>query len=465
MNTKQMLNEIRRGKNLSANISSYADKYMLSSYQYAMHRMALQYYTLYETVEEHTDQELTEAKGILKKLHDCVEAMIRSDGSLTVEKVGTLRNEIIGKMKVLTAYTDILQIYEYVLNRVEPKFNVELKDFPNLEFFLSRLNSYIYAVNDSPVINERIKEVIGQLPIRMTKAKFFEYVSNSFDLYKKADEEALEGFIYMLRSCSMLDKPEGMEEYFVSYKALAEDLSRVDYDHLTAEEFQTISERLENAAEEIRMVIDLYLSIQEVVNDLYIVALVTPNLPEKKSSVISNLKMILSSLNELFLEGAVKAIPDELTGRLAMTEGHQESLLTECNVLEANYDEVIASGQEVIEQEGKKELFAIFPVIARLMSSSVFAELNEEEVSVPVTAESLSKAKDTMIAAYTELFKENKRQVNRAVMAASFSKMPVVFNTAQDLVNYMEQSLLQCRDEIERKAAMNILDSIMAEEQ
>ena len=54
----------------------------------------------------------------------------------------------------------------------------------------------------------------------------------------------------MLRSCSMLDKPEGMEEYFVSYKALAEDLSRVDYDHLTAEEFQTISERLENAAEE-----------------------------------------------------------------------------------------------------------------------------------------------------------------------------------------------------------------------
>ena len=63
-----------------------------------------------------------------------------------------------------------------------------------------------------------------------------------------------------------------------------------------------------------------------------------------------------------------------------MTEGHQESLLTECNVLEANYDEVIASGQEVIEQEGKKELFAIFPVIARLMSSSVFAELNEEEV-------------------------------------------------------------------------------------
>lgn len=29
----------------------------------------------------------------------------------------------------------------------------------------------------------------------------------------------------------------------------------------------------------------------------------------------------------------------------------------------------------------------------------------------------------------------------------------------------MEQSLLQCRDEIERKAAMNILDSIMAEEQ
>ena len=430
-----------------------------------MHRMALQYYTLYETVEEHTEHELKEAESILTQLHSCVNDMIRNDGSLTVEKVGMLRNEIIGKMRVLTAYTDVLQIYEYVLNRVEPKFNAELKDFPNLELFLSRLNSYIYAVNDNPVINERIKEVIGQLPIRMTKAKFFEYVSNSFDLYKKADEEALEGFIYMLRSCSMLDKPEGMKEYFSSYKALAEELSNVDYDHLTVEEFQTISGRLETAAEEIRTVIDLYLSIQEVVNDLYIVALVTKNLPEKKSSVISNLKMILSSLNELFLAGAVEPIPDELTGRLAMTEGHQESLLTECNVLEANYDEVTASGQEVIEQEGKQELFSMFPIIARLMSSSVFAELSESEVPVPVTAESLSKAKDTMITAYTELFKENKRQVNRAVMAASLSKMPVVFNTAQEMTNYMEQALMQCRDEIERKAALNILDSIMLEEQ
>lgn len=460
-----MLNEIRRGKNLSANISNYADKYILSSYQYAMHRMALQYYTLYETVEEHKEHEIQEAEPILNQLHSCVNAMTKNDGSLTVEKVGALRNEIIGKMKVLTAYTDVLQIYEYVLNRVEPRFNTEMKDFPNLELFLNRLNRYIYEVNDNPVINERIKDVIGQLPIRMTKAKFFEYVSNSFDLYKKADEETLEGFVYMLRSCSMLDKPEGMKEYFASYKALAEELSNVDYDNLTAEGFQAISGRLEAAAEEIRTVIDLYLSIQEVVNDLYIVALVMPNQPEKKSTIISNLKMILASLNELFLAGANDAIPDELTGRLAITEGHQESLLAECNILEAHYDEVMASGQEIIEQEGKQELFAIFPVVARLMSSSVFAELSEPEGSVPVTPESLSKAKDTMIAAYTELFKENKRQVNRAVMAASLGKMPVVFNTAQELTDYIEQALLQCRDEVERKAALNILDSIMLEEQ
>lgn len=465
MNTKQMLNEIRRGKNLSVNVSAYADKYTTSSYEYAMHRMALQYYTLYETVQEHTDKELKEAEDILAGLHDAVKCMLAENGSLTAEKIGGLRSDIIRRMKVLTAYTDVLQIYEYVLNRVEPKFNSELREFPDLAVFVNRLNAYIYAVNDNMVINERIKDVLGQLPVRMTKAKFFEYVSNSFDLYKEADEEALESFVYMLRSCSMLDRPEGMEQYFVSYKGLADELAGISYEKLTKETYEAVSDRLGAAAEEIRMVIDLYLSIQEVVNDLYITVLTNPVMPEKKGSVVSNLKQILSSLNGLFLENTGKEIPDELTGRLVMTEGHQEALMAECQLLEAYYDEVLASAGDVIEQEGKKPLFDSFPVIARLMSNSVFAELTDVSLSAPVTRESLSKAKDTLISEYTVLFQQNKKQVNRAVMAASLNKMPVIFNTAQDMTNYIEQSLLQCRDENERKAVLNILDSIMLDEQ
>lgn len=465
MNTKQMLNEIRRGRNLSDNISIYTDKYTEASYQYALHRMALQYYTLYETIQEHTETEIKEADSILKELHNCVMAMLAEDGSLTTQKVGELRSDIIKRMKVLTAYTDMLQIYEYVLNRIEPKFNQELKNFDNLAIFLNRLNSFIYASEDHVIINERIKEVIGQLPVRMTKAKFFEYVSNSFDLYKKADEEALESFVYMLRSCSMLDKPEGMEQYFASYRKLSEELAQIEYDKLTKEEYEAVASRLEKAAEEIRVIIDLYLSIQEIVNDLYIVALTTPYLLEKKSSILSTLKMILSTLNTMFLEDDSKEISDELTGRLAITEGRQESLTAECNLLEAAYEEISESNKELIEEEGKRELFDIFPAISRLMSSSVFAELTDQALSAPVTAESLSKAKDIMISEYTELFKQNKKQVNRAVMAASLNKMPVVFNTAQELTDYIEIALEQCRDENELKAALNILDSIMLEEQ
>jgi hypothetical protein len=462
MNTKQMLNELRRGKNAAANISGYADKYTETAYQYAMHRMALQYYTLYETVQEYHDNN-KEAEDILERLHECVSSMLKEDGSLTTEKVGSLRSEIIGRMRVLTAYTDILQIYEYVLNRVEPKFNSELKDFPDLGIFLNRLNTYIYAVKDNVVINERIKDVIGQLPVRMTKSKFYEYVSNSFDLYKKADEEALESFVYMLRSCSMLDKPEGMDRYFASYRELAESLSKVEYDKLTKEEYDAVSDRLAAAAEEIRGIIDLYLSIQEIVNDLYIVSLTFGNISEKKSNIIATLKEILSRLNSMFLDGADGEIPDDLTGRLAITEGHQESLLAECHLLEASYDEMVSTHQETIASEGKQEIFDTFPQIARLMSSSVFAELTDSALSAPVTAESLSKAKETMLSEYAELFGQNTKLVNRAVMAASLNKMPVVFNTAQELTDYIQQSLLQCRDEYERKAALNILDSIMLE--
>ena len=186
MNTKQMLNEIRKGKRVAENISIYADKYTEVSYQYAMHRMALQYYALYETLQDCRESDSKEAEPVLARLHECVGCMFKEDGSLTVELVAEIRNDIIRKMRVLTAYTDILQIYEYVLNRVEPKFNQDLKDFPDLDHFVNRLNAFIYGVKDNMVINGRMKEVIGQLPVRMTKAKFLEYVSNSFDLNKKA---------------------------------------------------------------------------------------------------------------------------------------------------------------------------------------------------------------------------------------------------------------------------------------
>ena len=237
----------------------------------------------------------------------------------------------------------------------------------------------------------------------------------------------------------------------------------MEYDTLTEEEYNAVSKRLSDAAEEIGIIIDLYLSIQEIINDLYIVALTAKNLPEKKSSIIATLKMIIANLRELFLTDASGEIPDELTGRLAITEGHQESLLAECNLLEAAYDEIASVHKEEIAAQGKTEIFASFPAIARLMSSSVFAELADEEASAPVTPESLSKAKDTMMEEYTGLFKQNKKTVNRAVMAAALSKMPVIFNTQQELTNYIGQSLAQCRNEIELKAVLNILDSIMLE--
>ena len=47
--------------------------------------MALQYYTLYETVEEHTDQELTEAKDSLHKYNY----------SICLRKIPDLENPLI----------------------------------------------------------------------------------------------------------------------------------------------------------------------------------------------------------------------------------------------------------------------------------------------------------------------------------------------------------------------------------
>ena len=107
-------------------------------------------------------------------------------------------------MNLLTSYTDLFQIYEYALNRVEYRFK-EMEQLEDDEEYAKDVLRFIFNSEDNLQINEMIKEIIGQLPIRITKQKYFDYLEDGLYELLGVQEDVFETYIYMVRSSAILD--------------------------------------------------------------------------------------------------------------------------------------------------------------------------------------------------------------------------------------------------------------------
>lgn len=74
-----------------------------------------------------------------------------------------------------------------------------------------------------------------------------------------------------------------------------------------------------------------------------------------------------------------------------------------------------------------------------------------------VTAQMADEAAGKLISEVKELFKGSSRILRRAVMANTLEKIPVFFNTPQEVADYVSLSLLQCDDEAEKYASKEII--------
>ena len=57
---------------------------------------------------------------------------------------------------------------------------------------------YILSDKDNVSINGRISEMVGQLPIRMSKVRFYDHIKDAFTLYHGAQKQTIDDFYYSL---------------------------------------------------------------------------------------------------------------------------------------------------------------------------------------------------------------------------------------------------------------------------
>ena len=194
--------------------------------------MTLNFYTCYEMMAEKTSDPAEETLALydryLGSLGSFLEGFLEKketfEKETLLEELEELRQDTIKEMEKLTAYTDIFQAYEYVMNRVEGRFMPQLvgKQPEDTDALLDEIISYLTQSDDPADFHERFQQIISQLPVRFTKNKFFAIIEEGMSVYKGAPKAGLDDMLYMLRSEALLNRPKtsGTENEEDSYKKL-----------------------------------------------------------------------------------------------------------------------------------------------------------------------------------------------------------------------------------------------------
>ena len=205
-------------------------KQISAACHYAYTRLALNYYMYYEVILE-GDLLSSRLERLSKRYHGLLKDFL--EGSLKPEELNGLRDETASAMEANTAYTDAFQAYEYVLNRLEGRFEPQLMGNrsvqPDEEEWTAEIMAYITDTDEAMVVNERIQSVVGQLPIRLTRNKFFAMVEEGLSVYKGGPVSGLDDMLYILRSEAMLARPEDMETGYEDLHSILREFERADF--------------------------------------------------------------------------------------------------------------------------------------------------------------------------------------------------------------------------------------------
>ena len=226
---RDIIRRLDKHKDLEMNLPSFVNEMMDMFFNRAIVRFSMGYYNLKENINDGLiiSEEDKEAFANVEKIVSAILDSTDIDRETCFGELANTRTRLVDSMETLTAYTDRFKLHEYMLNRVEGRFSEDFDEEYYYKQFKKDILKYVFA--DKNESNQRLNEVISELPIRITKSRFYENIMGAFSLYRDSDKAAFDEFVYMLRSAATLYVPNGFKD---SYKELGEILDKVEaYDY------------------------------------------------------------------------------------------------------------------------------------------------------------------------------------------------------------------------------------------
>ena len=457
--SKILLTDLRAGRNTNANLQKYISMISSAFTDYSTMKVALNLHTRREEDKGLSDD--TELMNILKVaaetgIPDTPEK--KAEIRKLIAELSAVRRQITDEMRAITAFVDKLTMHESVLNR-KIAANTEDMEIPDIGMVERTVEQFIFSDNDRVGVNLRIQQVIAQLPVRMTRQRFYDVIAESVALYKSGERSVAEDFVDSIRDVAGITEIDDscLKHYETLYDMLTktmEMLNSIDYPTVSADEVEKAGSAIEEAAEQLSALSSDLMQKQEIINDLLIFLYASPYAAaeyqdERYPEALELLRKVVSE-NELE--------PEELVDRLTGLEGMQEEAYERLTILEADLGILAAS---MDKQTGSDLKSADI-----LTSSSLFTDLDKmlslDEDGREMADEALIKGlTEALITDFDRMFSGMDKLKRRGIMAVVLGHVPVFFNSRKEITDYIGYSLERCGDDRELGAVWELLQTVI----
>lgn len=456
-----VIKQLSNKQNVEENLPKYAGFMSAAYLEYSMIQLAMNLYTLQERSQDYVsnDNYVEEALYTIQKYTGFYVLDHKYENRAEdIKTIHEVRDHIAAKMRVLTSYVDALQIYEYILNRLESSYEITDID-EDMEEYSKKVFQYLFSDDDKMVINSKIQMVVAQLPVRITKNRFYDILNESLKIYVGSECSTVDDFAETIRACSGLSRPEGFETEYPYLYNLLKELENTDYSSISREDWQMYMDKLHEAASYVDNIVTDYLLLEDIVNDLYAVMVSCIYAPDTSKEMGYAAKIL-----ECVLEAMANAIPvDEMAEDCFFAlEGAPEALSEKLMQGEGLLFDVWSDQQEALKKAGLLEQYADLNLISKLLCNSVFIDLKPDSLE-PEIADSVyvNQVRDRLVEEFDRSFAVQPKLINRARMAVVLGNVPVFFNSRQEIQDYLSYTLEHCNNNSELKAVIAILDDMM----
>ena len=463
---KIVVTDIKADRDRKANIVKYQDILATAFGNYATIKLSLNFFTLKEMVNDIDSERKPEIEGYIKDIETALLDTVLSGkevGCELIDKISAIRDAVTKKMKIFTSYTDALQIYDHILDRKKPLLTNDLEEYVDTDALAAEMFNFVFADKDKVMVNTKIQEFIAELPVRMTKQRFYDIMSTSLNIYKGGEKSAVRSFADTLLEAALISKPEGFNDLYPDLYKVYEELSHADYKEISVAEFESLTDKMYKASEDINEAVTDYLMLEEVINDALIILYTGNKL--KRQYLGEEYETAAIILKKIIEADDIYKAAEEFDPLFVKLEGAQENAYSTLSFIDGKLDEIYKDYRdEFADDKDITDGFSLLLKCDKLTSTSLFIDL-EEDVTVildPTDDEYLAQLKEELFAEFDKRFADISKFEKRSIMSKVLSMMPVFFNTQQEIKDYFEYALSGCGDDSELTACSRIIEGIIS---
>ncbi len=468
----ELAHELKQGGNMDAVVVEAAECVEGFYLSYFLDNLSFELATYYGLLGEEANQQLLKENEDLKKI---ISNMIKawrepkqwlnpSKRSVTLKR-NTLykyREQLSEQVAVLAAYDDKLKIYQYILARriSGDDHNLRVSD----DALAGEVLNYIFEYEDNVTVNDRLKRVYSELPVRMSRIKFHEWVEKALVGMKGVSVRDLTNYTQYLQETYYPEGVVGYGEVMPDFAAELNSFEILKTDIVASGVAESLENKIKHMQRFLEDSVGLYTYTASVLNNMIaILSVLNEESYKANETTIDAFVSVMTRLYErrneedVFDDGLLEVF-DSMTVRFNETmlnKGHYDSLS----------DEVRRGCLDSVVKQEMSQRYDLLASLYILQSNSYFAPVNADPGDLsPVDEKKLIQIKKDLLDYLDEGAKDNSRIEKRARIANLLSVLNVIHQSAQEVHAHILQSLTGCRDDREKQGCYHALRYLLDEE-